>query len=109
SRLDYAMRAVHHRNTGVPNRSDTQTVCLLATVDSSGNPTDGRKHYKVLLPAEVPVNDSWEVVAYSMVTRSFINTPANRVAVSSTNPIFKTNPAGSIAIDLVPNAPAGRA
>jgi hypothetical protein len=108
-RIDYATQAaVHYSGVGVQKRPDGQAICLLATVDSTGNPLDGSKHYKMLLPAEVPVNDSWEVIAYNMVTRSFINTPANRIALSSANPIFKTNPDGSIEVDIGPTAPAGR-
>ncbi len=107
-RRDYATRAVvHYSSMGVQKRSDTQAICLLATVDSSGNPLDGSKHYRMVLPGEVPVSDSWEVIAYSMVTRSFINTPANRIALSSSSPI-KTNPDGSIEIDFGPTAPPGR-
>jgi hypothetical protein len=107
--LDYTTRAaVQYSGVGVPKRSRTQAICLLATVDSNGNPLDGSKHYKVLLPGEVPVNDFWEVIAYSLVTRGFIDTPANRIAVSSMNPLFKTSRDGSIEIDISPTAPAGR-
>ena len=109
NRMDYASRAaVHYSGMSVQKRADTPAICLLATVDSSGNPLDGGKHYKMLLPREVPVNDAWEVIAYSMVTRSFINTPDNRIALSSTDPIFKTNPDGSIEVSIGPTAPAGR-
>jgi len=108
-RRDYAARAAaHYGGTSVPKRSDAREICLLATVDAKGNPLDGSKHYKMLLPAEVPVRDSWEVVAYSIATRSFIDTAANRIALSSSNPTFKTNPDGSIEIDIGPTAPAGR-
>lgn len=107
--IDYATQAaVHYSGVGVQKRPDGQAICLLATVDSTGNPLDGSKHYKMLLPGEVPVNGSWEVIAYNMVTRSFINTPANRIALSSANPIFKTNPDGTVEVDIGPTAPAGR-
>ena len=107
--LDYATRAaVHYSCIGVQKRVGTQAISLLATVDSNGNPLDGSKHYKILLPGKVPVNDSWEVIAYSLVTRSFIDTPANRIAVSSTNPQFKTSRDGSVEIDIGPSAPRGR-
>ena len=108
-RLDFATRAaVYYGGMGVQKRSGTHAICLLATVDSNGNPLDGSKHYKILLPGEVPVNDSWEVIAHSLVTRSFIDTPANRIALSSANPIFGTNRDGSIEIDIGPTAPPGR-
>jgi hypothetical protein len=92
----------------VQKRPGTHAVSLLATLDSNGNPLDGSKHYKILLPGEVSINDSWEVVAYSLVTRSFIDTPVNRIALSSANPIFGTNRDGSIEIDIGPTAPPGR-
>jgi hypothetical protein len=84
------------------------SIYPLTTRDSKGNPLDGGKHYRLHLPNDVPANDFWELIAYSPITRSFIDTPANRIAVSSANPVYETNRDGSIDIDIGPDAPCGR-
>ena len=109
-RLDPATRAaIYYSGVGAQRRCGTQAICLLATVDSNGNPLDGSKRYRMRLPGDVPADDFWEVAAYSLVTRSFIDTPANRIALSSTNPFFKTNRDGSIDVHIGPTAPPGEA
>jgi Protein of unknown function (DUF1214) len=98
----------YYSGVGVQKRFGTQAIYPSTAVDANGTPLDGGKRYRLRLPKDVPVDDFWEVIAYSPITRSFIDTPANRIAVSSTNPVYKTNEDGSIDIEFSPTAPAGR-
>jgi hypothetical protein len=109
NRLDYVERAsFYYFGVGVPKRSGTRGIYMLSTVDAKGAPLNGSRHYRLRLPKDVPAKDFWEVIAYSVITRSYIDTPANRIDVSSAVPTYKTNNDGSIDIYLGPTPPPRR-
>jgi hypothetical protein len=57
---------------------------------------DSSKTYRVNVPKDVPMDDFWELIGYSIQTRSYIDTPANRIAVSSKNAGLQKNEDGTV-------------
>lgn len=50
---------------------------LMAFLDSEGNPFDGAKTYKVVLPPKIPAEAFWSLTLYDNQTRSMLQTPQN--------------------------------
>ncbi|MEZ5901523.1 MAG: DUF1254 domain-containing protein [Hyphomicrobiaceae bacterium] len=48
---------------------------LMGFLDSEGNPFDGAKTYKVMLPKDVPAKAFWSFTLYDNQTRSMLQTP----------------------------------
>ena len=51
---------------------------LLANVDTNGEPFDGSKTYKVVLPKDIPAARFWSLTVYDNQTRSMLQTPQRR-------------------------------
>ncbi len=50
---------------------------LMGFLDSEGNPFDGAKTYKVVLPPKIPAEAFWSLTLYDNQTRSMLQTPQN--------------------------------
>ncbi len=79
----------------------------IAFLDADKNRFDGRKEYKLHIPANVPVNDFWALTIYDSQTRSLLQTDQQFPTVGSQTEGFKQNEDGSFDLFLSPNAPVG--
>jgi hypothetical protein len=59
------------------------TAYLKLTHDKNGNVLDGKKNYRLTVPANVPVEQFWSVLVYDLSTCSYIRN-SNRIGVAST-------------------------
>ncbi len=73
--------------------------------DGDGNGLDATKTYKINVPANAPVSDFWSLIAYSLKTRTFINSP--QITVSSNDEDLRVNDDGSIDLYLSPKPVKG--
>ena len=76
--------------------------------DSSGNPLDGARNYRLHLPPNIPVKDFWSVILYSNQTRSMIQTDQRFPSVSSQTQGLLVNADGSVDVYFGPKSPAGK-
>ena len=76
--------------------------------DSSGQPFDGSKSYKVNVPANVPANKFWSVVLYDTQTRSQLQTSQPFPSKNNTRDKLIANADGSVDIYFGGKAPAGK-
>jgi hypothetical protein len=109
-RVDYDARAYgwYYWGVGIQKRVGAAATYLANTHDSEDKVIDSSQTYRVHLPKDVPIDDFWELIGYSIRTRSYIDTPANRIAVSSKNPGLQKNADGSVDVYVGPQAPAGK-
>jgi len=80
----------------------------IAFGDSTGQPFDGSKNYKVKVPKDVPANRFWSVVLYDTQTRSELQTSQPFPGKNNTRDKFVTNADGSVDIYFGAKAPAGK-
>ena len=83
---------------------------LMGFLDAKGNPFDGSKTYKVVLPKDVPAKAFWSFTLYDNQTRSMLQTPQNYPrAGSQSYPSPAAEPAadGSTTIWFSPTQPDG--
>jgi hypothetical protein len=75
--------------------------------DAKGNVLDGKKSYRMRVPANPPVKDFWSVTVYDAKSRSMLQNGQKFPAVSQySNP--DKNADGSIDIYFGPKAPKGK-
>ena len=79
----------------------------LAFVNSKGQPLDGSRTYRLHVPANIPVNNFWSVIAYDNQTRSFLQTQQIWPSVTSKDKDFHTNADGSVDVYFGPERPKG--
>jgi len=77
----------------------------LAFVDAKGEPLDGSRTYRLHVPAKVPINNFWSVIAYDNQTRSFLQTDQTWPSVTSKDKDFQTNTDGSVDVTFGPEWP----
>lgn len=99
--------------TGITPAMEAKTVgqgsqYAWACTDSSEEPLDGGRNYRLQLPPNVPVNNFWSVIVYDNQTRSMLQTDQPWPAVSSQKPDVSTNPDGSTDIYFGPEPPSGK-
>ena len=79
----------------------------IAYIDSSRQPFDGDKTYKLELPANPPVADFWAVTVYDTQTRSMLQSNQKFPTVGGNTEGLKQNSDGSYTIYFGPKAPKG--
>ncbi len=77
----------------------------LAFVDSKGQSMKGSRTYRLHIPANVPVNNFWSVIAYDNQTRSFLQTDQIWPSVTSKDKNFRANDNGSADVYFGPKRP----
>jgi hypothetical protein len=77
----------------------------LAFVDARGQPLDGGRTYRLHIPANVPVNNFWSVIAYDNQARSFLQTDQTWPSVTSKDKDFRANDDGSVDVYFAPERP----
>ncbi|PZV37832.1 hypothetical protein B5V02_16350 [Mesorhizobium kowhaii] len=80
----------------------------LSVADTSGNPFDGAKSYRVNIPANVPAQDFWSMVVYDPQTRSELQTPQPYPSKNNKRDKLIANADGSVDLYFGPKAPAGK-
>jgi hypothetical protein len=80
----------------------------VAFTDSSGQPFEGSRDYKINVPANVPANRFWSVVLYDPQTRSQLQTSQPFPSKNNTRDKLITNADGSVDIYFGAKAPAGK-
>ena len=76
--------------------------------DTSGNPFDGAKNYRMNVPKDVPAKDFWSVVLYCTQTRSELQTTQPYPSKNNTRDKLIVNADGSVDLYFGPTAPAGK-
>ncbi|MCP4467903.1 MAG: DUF1254 domain-containing protein [Halieaceae bacterium] len=80
----------------------------VAATDKEGNYLDGSKTYRLRIPADVPANDFWSVVAYDPQTRSELQTGQPYPSKNNKRDQLEVNSDGSVELYFGPTAPQGK-
>lgn len=78
-----------------------------AVADKDGNYLDGKKTYRLNIPANVPAKDFWSVVIYDPQTRSELQTGQPFPSKNSKRDNLTYNDDGSVDLYFGPKAPGG--
>jgi len=76
--------------------------------DENGDYLDGRKTYRLNLPADAPAKDFWSVVAYDPQTRSELQTGQPLPSKNSARDPLRVSDDGSVDLYFAPAAPEGQ-
>ena len=90
------------KNVGVGSQ-----YALVAT-DKNSNYLDGRKNYRLRIPANPPAKDFWSVVVYDPQTRSELQTSQTFPSKNNKRDKLIANADGSVDLYYGPKAPAGK-
>lgn len=94
--------------TFAPKKLGKSTFYISTLWDQQGQVLDGKSTYRLRIPAQVPAEQFWSVIAYSQVTKSFIST-AEKVGLSSYDKkILQVNDDGTVDLYFSPHAPEGK-
>ncbi len=88
-------------------REGTGSDYAIAYVDSTKQPFDGSKTYKLDLPANPPVGNFWAVTVYDPQTRSMLQNNQKYPSVGGNTEGLKKNSDGSSTVYFSPKAPQG--
>jgi hypothetical protein len=91
-----------------PRHMGTSTYYNLGFKDSAGNGLDGKKNYKLHLPAKVPAKSFWSIIMYGFESFSMIPNEQKVYAISSLRKGIQYNEDGSIDIYFGGTAPKGK-
>jgi hypothetical protein len=94
-------------STFPPKKPGKGVYALRALRDSSGQLLKGTSLYRLRVPRDVPVRDSWSVTVYGKESKSYIANNLNRVELSRGDPLRK-NADGSVDLYFGPQPPASR-
>jgi len=91
-----------------PKHMGTSTYYNLGFKDNAGNGLDGKKNYKLHLPADVPAKSFWSIIMYSFESFSTIPNEQKVYAISSLKKEIQYNADGSIDIYFGATVPEGK-
>jgi hypothetical protein len=83
---------------------------LMGFLDADGNPFDGAKTYKVMLPKDIPAAAFWSLTLYDNQTRSMLRTPQKYPRAGSQSypsPAAQAAEDGSTTVYFAPEQPDG--
>lgn len=83
---------------------------LMGFLDDEGNPFDGARTYKVVLPANIPAEAFWSLTLYDNQTRSMLQTPQNYPRAGSQaypSPAAEAAADGATTVWFGPSQPEG--
>jgi hypothetical protein len=80
---------------------------LLSISDSAGASLEGRKTYRLRVPAHAPVEQYWSATTYDRETHALIR-GMSRPSLASNDKVVQTNADGSVDIYFGPKAPADK-
>jgi len=78
------------------------------TSDNAGNPLEGGKNYKFILPSNIPASILWSVIVYDSQTNQMIRTDQLWPSVYSTCKGLEVNIDGSVCTWFGPEVPEGK-
>ena len=93
--------------TYLPKYLGGGTFYLTGLRDSEGDLFNGNDTYKMTVPKDVPVNDFWSAIVYSMKTKGFIRDMSEIGLASRDEKNMRANEDGSYDIYFGPKAPKG--
>ena len=88
-------------------REGTGSDYAITYVDTSGQPFDGAKSYKLDIPANPPVGNFWAITVYDTQTRSMLQNDQTYPSVGGNDENIKKNSDGSYTVYFGPKAPKG--
>jgi hypothetical protein len=94
----WAFSAIKHMGAG--------QFYVMSTRDSSGDPLDGARSYRLHVPPEPPVSLYWSATGYDRGTHALIRDVV-RASRASTTPELRSNPDGSVDLHIGPKPPDG--
>ncbi len=109
ARTQFHYAATNNRQVTAAAKPDSGSAYALTSRDTKGQFLDGRKTYKITLPAPVPAGQFWSFTVYDAQTRSMLETDQKLAGLDSTEKTVKPNADGSYTIWFGPKAPAGQA
>jgi hypothetical protein len=80
---------------------------LVAIDDSAGRPLDGKKTYRLIVPADAPVKQYWSATAYARDTHGLIR-ETSRASLASNTVGVRKNDDRSLDVYFGPGAPEGK-
>jgi hypothetical protein len=83
---------------------------VMASLDKDGNPFDGSKTYKVVLPKDIPAERFWSFTVYDNQTRSMLQTPQRYPRAGSQSypsPAADAASDGTTTVYMSPEQPKG--
>jgi len=84
------------------------TVYLAPIADSTGQPVQAGKTYRLRIPKDVPAKQFWSLTVYERATWAFINNPLDRAGLGTFDmDKMKKNVDGSVDVYFGPKAPDG--
>lgn len=93
----------------LPKKLGGEQLYLMGLRDAKGQLLLGNGNYRLRVPADVPVDKFWSVIAYSQKTKSFIPNPLGQVGLDSYDKSkLKANADGSVDLYFGRTAPKGR-
>ena len=90
-----------------PKHSGAGSSYLLTIADKDGRLLNGRRTYRLTVPANVPVSQYWSATVYDRATHAPIRN-ARWLSRSSHTPGLERNADGSVDVYFGPEAPTGR-
>ena len=93
----------------MPAKLGGEQMYLIGLRDSEGQMLSGKSNYRFRVPADVPVDKFWSVIAYSQKTKSFIPNELDRAGLDSyeKGKSLKQNSDGTVDIYMGNDKPEG--